>query len=77
MNRIWKAVFPAIVLLILVAAPARLETMVPAGGPISKDLKRVLDHLQKHYHDTNSFTAKFNEELATVGAPKRQRQGTV
>ena len=73
MNRIWKAIFPAIVLLVLAAAPARLETMAPAG----KDLKRVLDRLQKHYHDTNSFTAKFNEEIATVGAPKRQRQGTV
>jgi len=77
MNRIWKAIFPAIVLLILAAAPARLETMAPAGPPVSKDLKRVLDRLQKHYHDTKSFTAKFNEELATVGAPKRQRQGTV
>jgi len=77
MNRIWKAIFPAIVLLILAAAPARLETMAPAGPPVSKDLKRVLDRLQKHYHDTKSFTAKFNEEIATVGAPKRQRQGTV
>jgi outer membrane lipoprotein carrier protein len=77
MNRIWKAIFPAIVLLILAAAPARLETMAPAGASVSKDLKRVLDRLQKHYHDTTSFTAKFNEEIATVGAPKRQRQGTV
>jgi outer membrane lipoprotein carrier protein len=77
MNRIWKAIFPAIALLVLAAAPARLETMAPAGEPVSKDLKRVLDRLQKHYHDTKSFTAKFNEELATVGAPKRQRQGTV
>ena len=77
MNRIWKAIFPPIVLLILAAAPVRLETMAPAGPPVSKDLKRVLDRLQKHYHDTKSFTAKFNEEIATVGAPKRQRQGTV
>jgi outer membrane lipoprotein carrier protein len=77
MNRIWKAIFPAIVLLVLAAAPARLETMAVTGAPVSKDLKRVLDRLQKHYHDTNSFTAKFNEEIATVGAPKRQRQGTV
>src|ERR1700719_3000159 len=77
MNRIWKAIFPAIVLLILAAAPARLETMAVTGAPVNKDLKRVLDRLQKHYHDTKSFTAKFNEEIATVGAPKRQRQGTV
>ncbi len=59
------------------AAPIRSETMAPAGPPVSKDLKQVLDRLQQHYHDTNSFTAKFNEEIATVGAPKRQRQGTV
>jgi outer membrane lipoprotein carrier protein len=77
MNRIWKAIFPAIVLLVLAAAPAGLETIAAAGAPVSKDLKRVLDRLQKHYHDTTSFTAKFNEEIATVGAPKRQRQGTV
>ena len=44
---------------------------------VSKDLKQVLDRLQRHYHDTNSFTAKFNEEIATVGAPKRNAQGTV
>jgi outer membrane lipoprotein carrier protein len=76
MNRIWKAIFP-VVLLILAAAPARSETIVPADAVVSKDLKRILDRLQKHYHDTKSFTAKFNEEIATVGAPKRQRQGTV
>ena len=77
MKIIWKAIFPAIALLILVAAPARLETIAVADAPVSKDLKRVLDRLQKHYHDTYSFTANFNEEIATVGAPKRQRQGTV
>ena len=45
--------------------------------PVSQRFEAVLDRLQRHYHDTNSFTAKFNEEIATVGAPKRQRQGTV
>ena len=77
MNRIWKGILPVILLLVLAVTPARSETIAPAGAPVSKDLKRVLDRLQKHYHDTNSFTAKFNEEVATVGAPKRQRQGTV
>ena len=76
MNRIWKAIFPAIVMF-LAAAPLHSDTMAPNGAPVSKDLKQVLDRLQKHYRDTNSFTAKFNEEIATVGAPKRQRQGTV
>jgi len=76
MNRILKVLSPLIVLL-LAAAPVHSETMAPNGAPVSKDLKQVLDRLQKHYHDTNSFTAKFNEEIATVGAPKKQRQGTV
>jgi outer membrane lipoprotein carrier protein len=76
MNRVWKALAPLVVML-LVAALAQAETMAPAGALVSKDLKQVLDRLQRHYRDTNSFTAKFNEEIATVGAPKRQRQGTV
>ncbi len=62
---------------LVAAAVAHAETMAPAGAPGSKDLKQVLDRLQRHYHATNSFTAKFNEEIATVGAPKRNRQGTV
>ena len=33
--------------------------------------------MQRHYRDTRSFSAKFSEEIATVGAPKRKRQGTV
>ena len=57
--------------------PLRSDTLAPAGAPVSKDLKQALDRLQQHYRDTNSFSAKFNEEIATVGAPKRNRQGTV
>jgi outer membrane lipoprotein carrier protein len=77
MNRVWKALAPLVVMLLVAATPAQSEAMAPAGAPVSKDLKQVLDRLQRHYRDTNSFTAKFNEEIATVGAPKRQRQGTV
>jgi outer membrane lipoprotein carrier protein len=77
MNRVWKALAPLVVMLLVAAAPAQSETTAPAGAPVRKDLKQVLDRLQRHYRDTNSFTAKFTEEIATVGAPKRQRQGTV
>ena len=77
MNRIWKALSLLVAMLLVAAAPLHSETMAPNGPPVSKDLRQVLDRLQKHYHDTNSFTAKFNEEIATVGAPKKQRQGTV
>jgi outer membrane lipoprotein carrier protein len=75
-RKLWPAVF-AVTALLFVAAPLHSETMAPNGAPVSKNLRQVLDRLQKHYHDTNSFTAKFNEEIATVGAPKKQRQGTV
>jgi outer membrane lipoprotein carrier protein len=77
MNRIWKAVLLALVILVSANAPARADTIAPNGPPVNKDLKAVLDRLQKHYRDTRSFSAKFDEEIATVGAPKRNRKGTV
>jgi outer membrane lipoprotein carrier protein len=40
-------------------------------------LAKALDGLQKHYRETRSFSAKFSEEIAAVGAPKRTRTGTV
>jgi outer membrane lipoprotein carrier protein len=71
----WRAFLVALVIL-AATTPARAETMVTVGAS-SKDLKQVLDRLQRHYHDTNSFTAKFSEEISTAGAPKRTRKGTV
>ena len=75
----FRKVLPAFfaVTVALVPAPVHSETMAPSGALVSKDLKQALDRLQRHYRDTKSFSAKFNEEIATVGAPKRQRQGTV
>ena len=69
--------FFAVTTAVLLAAPLHSETMAPSGPPVSKDLKQVLDRLQRHYRDTKSFSAKFNEKIAAVGAPKRERQGTV
>jgi outer membrane lipoprotein carrier protein len=76
----FRKVLPAFlspIIILLATAPLHSETMAPSGSPVAKDLKQALDRLQHHYRDTNSFTSKFNEEIATVGAPKRQRQGTV
>ena len=72
-----KSILSVLVICLVAAASVRAETMVSAGAPVSKDLKQVLDRLQRHYHDTNSFTAKFNEEIASVGAPKKNRTGMV
>jgi outer membrane lipoprotein carrier protein len=37
----------------------------------------VLDRIQDHYQHTNSFTAKFIEELTGIGGNKRTRTGRV
>ena len=77
LEKMLKSILSVIVIGLVAAASAFAGTMASAGAPVSKDLKQVLDRLQRHYHDTNSFTAKFNEEIATVGAPKKNRTGTV
>ena len=58
-------------------APAHSETVAQVSAPVNGDLKQVLTRLQRHYRDTNSFSAKFNEVITTVGAPKRERSGVV
>jgi outer membrane lipoprotein carrier protein len=77
LEKMLKTSLSVIVVCLVAAVSLHAETMASAGAPVSKDLKQVLDRLQRHYHDTNSFTAKFNEEIATVGAPKKNRTGTV
>lgn len=67
----------AISLTVAVVTPARGETIAPVSAPVKSDLKQVLNRLQRHYRDTNSFSAKFNEVITTVGAPKRERSGVV
>ncbi len=67
----------AIALVVTIVSPARGETIAPVSAPMKSDLKQVLTRLQRHYRDTNSFSAKFNEEISTVGAPKRERSGVV
>lgn len=61
----------------MMAAFAIGGDIAPVKTPVSHELRRVLDNLQRHYRQTNSFSAKFNEEITTVGAAKRQRAGTV
>ena len=74
-----RTIFPvlAFALAMAIVTPAHGETIAPVSAPMKSDLKQVLSRLQRHYRDTNSFSAKFNEEITTVGAPKRQRNGTV
>jgi len=74
-----RTIFPvlALALAMAIVTPAHGETIAPVSAPMKSDLKQVLSRLQRHYRDTNSFSAKFNEEIITVGAPKRERSGVV
>jgi outer membrane lipoprotein carrier protein len=73
-----SGIFLAIALALTVATAAHAENVTPVSAPASSSgLKQVLDRLQRHYRDTSSFSAKFNEEITAVGAPKRQRSGVV
>jgi outer membrane lipoprotein carrier protein len=61
--------------IVLVSAPTLARAYAEAAP--KPDVKQVLDRLQRHYKDTNTFSAKFNQEVTTVGAHKRERAGTV
>jgi outer membrane lipoprotein carrier protein len=43
----------------------------------SADLKAILAKLQRHYQETDSFTASFKQTVTRVGAPPKVRTGTV
>lgn len=48
-----------------------------SGAASTEDLKALLAHLQRHYQQTNSFSASFKETVARVGAPPQNRSGRV
>ncbi len=75
--RIFYTIAIAVLLTFACAASARADSVAPVKDAKSADLKQVLARLQRHYSSTDSFEAKFEEEISTVGAPKRQRAGTV
>ena len=43
----------------------------------SADLKSILAKLQRHYQETDSFSATFKQTVTRVGAPPKVRTGTV
>ena len=46
-------------------------------GATTPHLHALLQQLQKHYQQTNSFSARFKETIAPAGGAKREREGTV
>ncbi len=56
------------------AAPTTAEATTSASTP---SLAAIVEHLQKHYDQTGTFSAKFSEEITPVGGMKRERSGVV
>lgn len=54
-----------------------LGLVLPLRAANSPQLKALLDRLQKHYQQTNSFSAKFKEVISPAGGAKREREGNV
>ncbi|MGA2410556.1 MAG: outer membrane lipoprotein carrier protein LolA, partial [Candidatus Binataceae bacterium] len=58
----------------LAVRPVAAATTMPSPAP---QLKILLEHLQKHYQASQSFSGKFKEAITRVGAPVQEREGTV
>src|ERR1700744_375662 len=53
---------------------AQAEAAMSVAPP---EVKALVEHLQKHYQATGSFSAKFSETITRVGGPPEERRGTV
>jgi outer membrane lipoprotein carrier protein len=70
----------AAVVVVLIASAPIVSVAGGDNGPGSSQSARdsaVLDRIQDHYKQTNSFSAKFVEELTGMGGAKRTRTGRV
>jgi len=56
--------------------PAGADDHIGSSSQAGRD-SAVLDRIQDHYQHTNSFSAKFIEELTGIGGAKRTRTGRV
>ena len=78
MNRIWKALAPLLVMSLVAAAPARSETMAPAGAPVSHDLKQAARSPAAALPATPIRSAQNSTRRSRRSArPSGERQGTV
>jgi outer membrane lipoprotein carrier protein len=59
------------------SAAAVLAADSASASANSADLKAILVKLQRHYQETDSFSATFKQTVTRVGAPPKVRTGTV
>lgn len=57
-------------------APAT-DVRLEAVSAQSCELNRILDRIDSHYRETDSFRAKFTEQISSVGGLTRSRSGIV
>ena len=67
----------ALVTALAVALAIPLHAASQDSAHESPQLETLLNRLQKHYQQTNSFSAKFQEKITPAGGTKREREGTV
>jgi outer membrane lipoprotein carrier protein len=53
------------------------KVLAADSASANSDLKAILAKLQRHYQETDSFTASFKQTVTRVGAPPKVRTGTV
>ena len=68
--------FVAVLIVVLAIAKPLYAASKDSAHP-SPHLIALLNRLQKHYQQTNSFSAKFKEQIRPAGGTKREREGTV
>lgn len=65
----------------VICGPRHLSCASAASNPVAQasatNLRSLVKGLQRHYQQTASFSAKFNETVTRVGAPPRERTGVV
>ena len=66
----------AVSIAMLFSGPAGADDHVGSSSQPPRN-SAVLDRIQDHYQHTNSFGAKFTEELTGIGGAKRTRSGRV
>ncbi len=63
--------------LLLLGASAPCAGASSAARKDAASVGKTVDAIQHHYQTTDSFSAKFVEDISPVGAPKRTRDGVV
>jgi outer membrane lipoprotein carrier protein len=60
-----------------ISGESAAKVLAADSASANSDLMAILAKLQRHYQETDSFTASFKQTVTRVGAPPKVRTGTV